>query len=343
MKRTTAPGSSGGLYVDDNPALGIVGTLVIAEDKNITQEEMCNVVENSGLTLSGSDDTQMSKAIFKMIIENRKPLGEIYAVSKYMAPIAYTAGNEANYFPGLCLTDFESYKDISVTNWPLLVPYLRERRLAYRQGLSGEALTYNVVAWAIAGNIATLTFALDTVNSAVLSQLAEDANSHGGYTNWRTITLSSAIGNIVAGTYAITNITPTSRTLTFAYTAVNAFGSVSATAEFYQFRIAGSTTAARVFSARGLALHGVNDDNAYLGSSLRRRGHFQGHYHASNALPAQLAASGSATYTVATGSTTEYAREAVNDGTNGAPRVAKETNSPALGVHLFMHGGVYEA
>jgi len=63
MKRTTAPGSSSGLYVDDNPALGVVGTLLVAEDRNATQEELANLITGAGLSLSGADLTQVLQAV----------------------------------------------------------------------------------------------------------------------------------------------------------------------------------------------------------------------------------------------------------------------------------------
>src|SRR4030042_6439309 len=66
MKRTTAPNSVGGAFVDKDPGITI-GTTIIAEDQNRRQEEICNVVEGAGLTLSGADDEQLRKAIAALI------------------------------------------------------------------------------------------------------------------------------------------------------------------------------------------------------------------------------------------------------------------------------------
>ncbi len=60
MVRTTAPNSSGGLYVDDDAGIPVIGTTIIADDKNITQEELCNIVEDFGVSLSGASDQQIS-------------------------------------------------------------------------------------------------------------------------------------------------------------------------------------------------------------------------------------------------------------------------------------------
>lgn len=63
MKRTTAPGSAAGAYVDDNPALGVVGTLLIAEDRNAIQEEIVNAIEAAGLTPASANLEQLKSAI----------------------------------------------------------------------------------------------------------------------------------------------------------------------------------------------------------------------------------------------------------------------------------------
>jgi hypothetical protein len=63
MKRTNAPGNLDGLYRDDNEGLGIQGTLLIAEDRNAIQEELVGLIESTGLTPSGSDNTQVAQAI----------------------------------------------------------------------------------------------------------------------------------------------------------------------------------------------------------------------------------------------------------------------------------------
>ena len=63
MKRTTAPDSVSGEYVDRDDGLTQKGTRVIAEDRNLIQEEIVNVSEMTGNVLDGGDDTQMETAI----------------------------------------------------------------------------------------------------------------------------------------------------------------------------------------------------------------------------------------------------------------------------------------
>jgi len=243
------------------------------------------------------------------------------------------------------LTSIESQVDIDEANWPDLVPYLRARKSIFKDGITGEISSPGVTNWAIAANVGTLTFTNNADHIAFLSALLEDVTMHGSYGAWRTITLIAAIGNIAAGTYAITDINASSRTVSFAFVAANASGGVVATCDFYAFRIAGSTTTARVWTARGLSLMGANDANGYFVSGgLRRRGFFQGHKFNINTTynPAAFGAVYVAMAN-ASGTPTQSAEglNPVTNGFDGTPRYAKETHSPAITVHIYIHGGRY--
>lgn len=67
MDRTNADGSIGNLYVDRNLSLGRAGTLITARDKNLTQEEICNVIEFTGTALDENDDEQLRKAVQHLV------------------------------------------------------------------------------------------------------------------------------------------------------------------------------------------------------------------------------------------------------------------------------------
>jgi hypothetical protein len=347
MKKTTAPGSSGGLYVDDNPSLGVVGTLLIAEDRNAVQAELVAPIEGAGIVLDGADNGQLWKALRKIVKERGREVGEIFSLLDRKAPVGWSGAAADTYFPALCLTDIASYTDIAEANAPDAVPYLRAKKLIFKDGVSGEIASPGVTAWAIATNVATLTFTNDADHIAFLTALLEDKLAHGGYSNWRTVTLANAIGNITAGTYAITDVNASSRTISFAFTAANASGAVTATVDFYAHRIPGSTTTARVFSARGLTIHGANDDNGYfVAGGLRRRGFMQGHRHNWRSQSAGGSPStGGPPYSTNQGESidTTWVRDPTTDGSNGTPRTAKETHGPALTVHLYMHLGRYIA
>lgn len=71
MRRTEAVGNDGNLYTEGNPALGVPATVVGAIEMNLIQEEICNAIEDAGLTVdqTAADDTQLLQAI-KILIEN---------------------------------------------------------------------------------------------------------------------------------------------------------------------------------------------------------------------------------------------------------------------------------
>jgi len=341
MNKTTAPGSSAGQFVDDNPGGGIVGTLIVAADQNAHQDEVYNAITGSGLTPSAADNGQLWDAIRKAIKERSRELGEIFDLPAKKAPVAFGPGTEDTYFPAYCLSDFDSYKDVSVANYPNLIDYLRAIKLVFKDGLAGEISAFGVTNWAIAANVATLTFTNDADHIAFLTALNEDQNLHGGFSNWKTFTLPNSIGIINAGTYAISAINAGARTISFPYVASNGSGIVTSTAEFYPHRIAGSTTTAREWSLKGLSLIGANDANGYFVSGgLRRRGFLQGHTHSyavssGGSAPCFAASSSAAT------DTTGVIKTVSTDGTNGTPRTGKETHSPSAVVHWHRHAGIY--
>jgi hypothetical protein len=347
MNHTTAPGSSGGNYVDDNPSGGIVGTLLIAADRNLEKNELCNVAEGAGLTLSSVDATQVLQAVKRITKENGKELGELYFLQEKKSPVGFSVANQDTYFPGFCLTSFDSVATLAAANYPLLVPWLRARKQIFMEGLTGELTALPITNWAIAANVVTLTASNTAANIAWMNALIEDKNVHGSYTNWRTVTLASAIGNVTAGTYAITEVDSVNRYIKFALTAGNASGSITASVEFYPFRIAGSDTTAREFSMRGLSISGQGDGNFYMLNGLRRRGFMQGHIHdekggegAGSTKRIVVDSSGTATPTTAVNSPTT---NPISDGVNGTPRTGLETHSPLASSHIYRHAGRYIA
>jgi len=168
MKRTTAPNSVGGLHVDKVPGVTI-GTTGIAEDRNNLQEEICNTIEGAGLTLSGADDEQLKQAIAALIF----PTGiYVHRVSEVAASVL---------FP--CLRIDDASHDISTTNWPDLVPYLRAIKLE-SDGVTDFSGT-------VAGSV--FTFPSTTAADRLLAALAEELMVHGGgYTGWLALNIGSA-------------------------------------------------------------------------------------------------------------------------------------------------------
>ena len=231
MDKTTAPASSSGAFIDDNPGGGIVGTLIVAADQNAHQDEIYNSIVGAAITPSSASNAQLLLAIKRLAIEYGKQDAEIYPLP-YQRDATAWAGNADTYFPDICLSDIETYRDITLATHPTLVPILRAIKTGYLIGQTGEKTAFDVTNWAIATNVATLTFANTAAEIAFLAALSEDQVVHNSYTNWRSITLASAIGSSTAGEYAITAINSAARTVSFSFVAANGSGAVTATAEF---------------------------------------------------------------------------------------------------------------
>ena len=288
--------------------------------------------------------------LIKTIREQGREIGEIFAILDRRNGSAWNPSSPRAYFPAVCLTDIDSQITLDAANAPDAVPYLRARKMIFKDGLSGELQALGVTNWAIAANVATLTFTNNTDTIAAIAALGEDQAVHGSYTNWRSITLASAIGPITVGDYAITNVNPSARTISFNFTAANASGAVSASAEFFPFRIPGSITTARVFTGRGLTIHGANDDNGYfVAGGLRRRGYMQqitGTLASARNIFRLSETTGAFSVTNPSNSGTdggsvvsnyEYAR--FDSANSPGARTSKETHGPALTIHLYMHLG----
>lgn len=139
MQRTTAPNSSSGQYVDGDPNIPGTGTLVIAEDKNMIQEEIANAVEGAGLTLSSAQD-QLSTAIKTQHIYRAS---ETYAVNDYVfysgnLYISKTASNTGNQ-PDTSPTNWKQI-DVESLVWDTLVTYTTNDFTFY-EGIPYRSLT----------------------------------------------------------------------------------------------------------------------------------------------------------------------------------------------------------
>src|SRR3972149_2557192 len=154
MKRTTAPNSVGGAFVDKVPGVTI-GTTIIAEDQNLRQEELCNVIEGAGLTLSGADDEQLKKAIAALI----------YAPASYWE---FAVEQTLSVLKPLLRID-DADHDISSTNWPDLVTALRAHKLRVNSEDS----------WAVTIASGVVTFLNAPPENRLLAALAEELLVHG--------------------------------------------------------------------------------------------------------------------------------------------------------------------
>lgn len=85
-----------GSFVDKNASLGVNGTVVDAAWLNSVQDEICNVVEEAGETLSKQDNSQMASAIG--ILTKRECSKTVVASSSVKQGISATIFRISDYF-----------------------------------------------------------------------------------------------------------------------------------------------------------------------------------------------------------------------------------------------------
>lgn len=301
-------------------------------------------------------DGQDIKQLIKELYEDKREVGTLFTRDIYQIPVAWSWANRRNFFPAICLDTISTSTDISETNWPDLVSHLRNKVFRYMEGTASEVYIFDVTDWAIVADVATLTFMDIAAENAILAALAEDNLTHtGGYTNWRSVTLDSSIGDISAGEYAITDVDAAARTISFAFTAENNSGAVTASVKFFQHRVPGSTTTARLFEMKGRTIVSANDSDGENIAGMMRRDRMHGHRHelytdnyraANSAIlkgPAQNTASTQVDTSSSTSSTVNnMSDDPGSDGTNGTPRTGKTTDPRSLVGHTYMWAGDYQ-
>lgn len=250
----------------------------------------------------------------------RHEIGEYFYMQSRKATTAWAPATPTTFFPAVEVTTAAQVFDVA--NYPDYVPYLRAIGIEV-----GGVSTF-------AGTAAASVITLDNnaTNLALLAALAEDTLFHGGYTDWRTVTWDGT-------DYAITNVDAVARTITVTGTPTAGAG----TAIFYSYRIAGSTTTARLHKADGLVLATAGASGRVAG--LRTRDQLQGHWHNYD----NYGAGGAALYlTTPTangqpGVGTAHIKNPITDGTNGAPRTGANTKDRSLAGYLYVHVGRYVA
>ena len=270
MRKIAGPGHVSNRFVDYDAATNPDGTVYTADYGNDVQDELVGIQDEFSIPEAAGTNEYIKAAIIGMAIKYGKALGELFYLDSEKSPSAYDKDNPDDFFPGLCLDNISGHTDIASANWPDLVTHLRAKTLKV-----GSTTSFDVTNWDITANVATLTLS-GTEETDILTALAEDAlvnDEHAAtpYTDWRSVTLPSAIGDIAAGEYALTDVDPSGLTISFAYVASNNSGSVSAVVNFYENRIPGSTTTARVYQASGRTLVSPNDENDKNISGLRMR------------------------------------------------------------------------
>lgn len=110
MRQTTAPNSAANLYVDEIPG-SVLGTSLIADDRNITQEELVNAVLSGEIALDGTgvDQAQLAKAIANLAskgdfyVETGGSAADVYVVERtgdQEQITEYKLGMRIRFIPG---------------------------------------------------------------------------------------------------------------------------------------------------------------------------------------------------------------------------------------------------
>ncbi len=355
MRKIAGPGHVSNAFVDYDAILNPDGTVYTADWGNDVQNELVGIQDEYSIAEAAGTNKYVLAAIKGVAIGFGKQIGELFFLDTEKDPAIFDKDAPEDFFPGMCLSTIEDFEDIDVANWVDLVAHLRAKAFKYFEGITGETSAFNVTDWAIVSNVATLTFS-GAAATAMLAALAEDVLVHGSYTNWRSVTLDQAIGDITAAEYAITDVDAAGLTIDFAFTAGDNSGSVTADVNFYQHRVPGSTTTARLMEATARSLISANDADGEAIAGMRRRDRLQGHW---TRAPYNSGAGGNTQFPTGTGwglnsGGSNFAHNApdsnndlgilndpVTDTVNGTPRTGTTTDPRALVGHLFIWGRTY--
>lgn len=90
MHRTDADAATvDNKFTDGNPATGAQATVLGAKWLNSVQEELCNVVESAGITLSDASDNQLLMALRRLVGTTIYAVGDFWVTKNPADPVAY--------------------------------------------------------------------------------------------------------------------------------------------------------------------------------------------------------------------------------------------------------------
>jgi hypothetical protein len=345
MRKIDGPFNVANRFLDQDPTNNPNGTVITGKFMNDIMDEFIEIQTQMGdATEQAGSTAQVFRNLLRMTKEFGRNVGDIFFNFDYKPISAFNGTSVATaktYFPAECLSAIAIQKTVDVANYPDWVPVLRARKLRYFSGLGGEVSVWSST---VSGSVITLPNNASAI--AILAALAEDVLVHGGYTNWRTLTISGV-------EYPITNINTVTREITVT-------GSPSAgtqNVEFYPHRIVGSTTTARIFETTGRSIITPNDSSGRHIAYLRVRDRFQGHRFFSGMGTTNLSSfiygqdtselPGLSSGLIATQTGTPDRQSITSlpktDGTNSTPRTGSTTHSPGISAHLYEHVGRYIA
>lgn len=333
MRKTNSPGSVSNTFVDYDPISNPQGTVVSANFMNDVQNELIGIQLDASVAEAPGTDYQILKLIKFNAIKYSKNIGEYFWLEENKNPSAFVLATPDNFFPAINLSKINVNLDITTSNYPLLVPYLRALKMRYLDGTGSE-----VNSWTATVSGSNITMPTSTSSDAILASLAEDVLVHGSYTNYRSITVNSV-------EFPITNINTATRVITVTGTPSTG----PQTVEFFNYRITASSTSARLFEVKGRSFIAPNDSSGRHQNGLRVRDRFQGHYHDyysntnGNASGSNIATNQYNLPATDIGAANDRVRDAKADGTNGTPRTGSTTHGQGISAHIYMWARSYIA
>ena len=85
MHRIDGPGHQGNLFTEGDPGMSVPATIVTDDWLNDVQEELCNVIENAGITLVKGTQTQLRDAL-DLLLGPVLPLSNVAALEALAPP-----------------------------------------------------------------------------------------------------------------------------------------------------------------------------------------------------------------------------------------------------------------
>jgi len=354
MKRTTAPGSSTGVYVDKDTDAGIPGTALMAEDRNIIQEQIALPIEDAGFTLIGTDNYQLERAIISL----SKKIGEVIPATIALTPVPLSASRSSDnpsypiYNPIIPLHD--ANHDITTAEVPqAVIDVLNSNKVVVKDGAGVNVSSFPGT---LASGVVTLSSTTENVNFIGVLQEAGMVNRWYGTGEIGLWAADGALWTgarqycitIAGSNYAVSAVNVVSRTITLA--TYPADGAV--TVECYPHRIGGYTDRSRLRRVSGEAMVAGGDMSSEVAIGLARMHRLLGHVHnlygynsGSDATYPAIALGGSTTnfyqFTANRGGSAGVARGVGDQAPNtvNSLTTGKTNDVRSFGVGVYLHVG----
>jgi hypothetical protein len=231
-------------------------------------------------------------------------------------------------------------QDLDVANWPLLVAKMRAVKTSVL-GVTDHAATVAASVVTMPNTAASNALIALLVSDAIVSNYintSEPANFAGG-ADYATVSTRRSLN--VAGTdYAITGINATLREITV--DGVPTAGAQSASC--YTYRIAGSSTSARLLRIAGFVGVAAGDAGGEVVGGFRKMDRGQGHRHLEKTSTSTNIDNGSWVKASNFGperDSSQNTSDPTTDTTNGTPRTGKTTDPRTAGQYAYTWGAQY--